>query len=195
MSLPKVIALHGYARTGKDATADLLANRRYRRVAFADPIRDVLYETNPLVTVKNGDRIFIRELVDRVGWDEAKVLFPEVRQLLQGFGMACRHHIGPDVWVNTANRGIQDILAAGYGVVVTDLRFRNEAAILQETYEDQVVLVNVVRPGVGPVNNHVSDQGLPRELFDWTIVNDGTLGNLNNKIGRMLEYFSVQRAA
>lgn len=186
MKLPDVIALHGFAQTGKDTTAELLAKHGYARVAFADPIRDMLAESNPLVTVKNGDKIYLDELIRTVGWDEAKVLFPEVRELLQNFGMAGRHHLGRDVWANAANRRIRRHLAAGWRVVVTDLRFDNEATILQQSYDARLLLAEVIRPGVGPVNGHISDQGLPRELFDWALVNDGTLEDLARRVEQML---------
>lgn len=194
MSLPDVIALHGFAQVGKDTTAVLLREHGYVRVAFADPIRDMLSDANPLVTVKNGDRIYLDELVRTVGWDEAKILFPEVRTMLQQFGMAARHHISEDVWADAANRLIQGHVRDGRRVVVTDLRFPNEVAMLLKSYRDRLLLVELLRPGVGPVNDHISDQGLPPELFDWALVNQGDLGDLRARIARMLEYSSDQRA-
>ena len=49
-----IIGLTGYAQSGKDSVADILVkNYGYTRIAFADPIRKLLYETNP--AVKDGD--------------------------------------------------------------------------------------------------------------------------------------------
>jgi len=77
-----IIGLSGRAGSGKDEVAKVLVDLYgYKRIAFADAIRDALYELNPLVS----DRIRVADLVDEYGWDFAKKNF-EVRRLLQVFG-------------------------------------------------------------------------------------------------------------
>ena len=45
-----IIGLSGYARSGKDAVAQVLVSEfGFKRVAFADPIRDLLYEMDPKI--------------------------------------------------------------------------------------------------------------------------------------------------
>ena len=45
-----IIGLTGYAQSGKDTLANILVeNYGYTRVAFADKIREFLYEVNPMV--------------------------------------------------------------------------------------------------------------------------------------------------
>ncbi len=44
-----IIGLTGYAQSGKDTVANILVERYgFTRVAFADKIREFLYETNPM---------------------------------------------------------------------------------------------------------------------------------------------------
>ena len=48
-----IIGLTGYARSGKDTVAKILVdNYGYKRIAFADKIRELLVEINPIL--ENG---------------------------------------------------------------------------------------------------------------------------------------------
>ena len=51
--------------------------------------------------------------------------------------------------------------------------FENEAEMIRAHSEG--ILVKIVRDGVGPVNTHSSDSGLPDSMFDLIINNDGSL--------------------
>lgn len=75
-----LIGLCGYPGVGKDEVAKYLVTRyEFCRVAFADAMRDDLYKLNPII----GSVWRLADLVDTVGWDVAKRMFPEVRRLLQ----------------------------------------------------------------------------------------------------------------
>ncbi len=77
-----IIGLSGYARSGKDTVAELLVlNYGFKRVAFADGIRDALIALNPIL--HDGHRL--NEVVQMYGWDVAKAK-DEVRRLLQVMG-------------------------------------------------------------------------------------------------------------
>ncbi|MFE2102926.1 hypothetical protein ACFW9W_39100, partial [Streptomyces sp. NPDC059468] len=47
--LPQYIGLHGFAGSGKDAVAKILADYGYERVAFGDKVREALYVLNPVI--------------------------------------------------------------------------------------------------------------------------------------------------
>ena len=87
-----IIGLTGYAQSGKDSVADILVkNYGYTRIAFADPIRKLLYEMNPIV--KDGG-YRVQPVVDSYGWDVAKTAFPEIRTMLQSLGVGARKTFG-----------------------------------------------------------------------------------------------------
>ena len=114
-----IIGLTGYAQSGKDTLAGMLIGlHKYDNRAFADPIRKLLYETNPLV--KDGYRV--KTVVDAYGWDKAKVEFPELRGLLQTLGVGARTVFNDQFWVAQGLAG----LSAGDKIVITDVRFPNE---------------------------------------------------------------------
>lgn len=185
-----IIGLHGYAQSGKDSLAKILVDDfGYTRIAFADILREAIYRLNPIVEANiDIDRgvvvTRVQSLVDSIGWDRAKVEYEEVRRLLQVMGTEVgRQLFYEDIWVDAA---LKDYDPQGK-YVVTDMRFDNEVAAIEGR---KGVLVKVKRPGVGPVNDHVSDAGLPDEAFDLILDNDSTLEVWEDK-GVMLSKWAV----
>ena len=192
----QVIALCGYAGSGKDTAAEALIEQGWQRVSFADPIREMLLAINPYVQVPRKRHwlswfenwlcgpyictpVGMALWWDAGGsWDRLKQISPDIRGLLQRIGTeAGREILGEYVWVDIAYTKIWEAKQAGCpGVVVTDLRFANE----HETVRDpegirdfQSTIIRISRPGVGPVNDHESDQHLAGFEVDHELVNDG----------------------
>jgi dephospho-CoA kinase len=162
-----IIGLTGFARSGKDSVAKvLIENYKFTRVAFADPIRDLLFELNPLL--ENGHRL--SSTVEEYGWEVAKAK-PEVRRLMQTLGVSARKIIDEDLWVIKALRTMDD----DKNYVVTDIRFENELAVLKLSGAQ---IWRVKRSGVGAINNHVSEAQMSTFEVDQTFINDGTLADL-----------------
>lgn len=169
-----ILGLSGYAGAGKDALAGALiaADPTWRRVAFADRLRSVTEAIDPDV---NGIRL--SWLLQLYGWEGLKrhgKHGPAVRGLLQRTGCAVRDHIGPSTWVDAALDGVDG------NVVVTDVRFRNEAEAVQARGG---LVVRVHRPGVGPVNDHPSEVDLDDFRFDRYVVNDSTPAGMVEALG------------
>lgn len=166
---PNIIGLAGYAQSGKDTVASILIEEYgYRRMAFADKIRAILYDLNPDV-----EGLDLKFFVDNDGWDETKSI-PQVRKLLQDLGVAVRSHIHPDVWVSA----VLDHIHPAEKVVITDVRFINEADYITRMGGQ---LWRVIRPGVGAVNDHISEHDL-NDLDLTTILNNGTLEDLKDMV-------------
>lgn len=183
-----IIGLNGYAGSGKDAAAEALVSRGFTRVAFADVLRNILYVTDPWIplvrnesdlsyawrTYQHVERLSF--VVDDIGWDDAKNTYPEIRRLLQVFGTeGGREILGENIWVETALKGIRP----GENVVVTDVRFKNEADYIRS---QGGTVIKIVREGVGPVNNHISDNAMELYKFDHIINNNGTLQDLHDEV-------------
>jgi hypothetical protein len=164
-----IIGLTGYAQSGKDTFASILVEKYgYSRIAFADKIRDFLYGINPMVACSPTG--YIQDLVNLVGWDKAKQE-PQVRRLLQDLGISARDLISEDIWVTAALSSV----SKDQRVVITDVRFENEAAIIKSMGGQ---LWRVKRSGVGPVNDHVSESEMDGYKVDQIFVNNGTLEEL-----------------
>jgi dephospho-CoA kinase len=163
-----IIGLSGYAQSGKDTVANILVEQYgFNRVAFADKIRGLLYEANPTV----NDGLKLQDMVNEYGWDVAKKHL-EVRRLLQELGVGARKLFGENFWVHQAMTSITN---AHSNIVVTDVRFINEANTLK-TNGGQ--LWRVKRPGIGAVNNHLSEHDLDGYKVDQILHNGGTVKEL-----------------
>lgn len=176
---PLLIGLTGYATAGKDAAAVPLIQAGYQRLSFADNLRYLAYYTNPLVAQPHAaNPTYLANVVDSQGWDKAKEN-PSVRRVLQNLGLAARDTFGPDCWVQALHAQRKD----GQRYVITDVRFPNEAAYIQDRGG---ILINITRPGVGPINDHPSETALSGHPADYYITNDGTLLDLNKRVLRVL---------
>jgi hypothetical protein len=166
-----IIGLTGYAQSGKDTVANILVEKYgFERIAFADPIRDMLFEMNP-----NYNDTLLQQAITSQGWDEIKKN-SIVRRMLQNLGVGARKVLGEDVWIIAALRKINDV---NKHYVITDVRFENEAAIIKQLNGE---LWRVIRPGVEAVNNHISEHEMNGYNVDRELHNGGTLEELELSI-------------
>ncbi|MFJ3248332.1 hypothetical protein [Streptomyces sp. NPDC086782] len=170
------IGIIGRARVGKDtAGAWLVENRGYRRVALADPLKAAALELDPIVEVTGvGDYYRLGEEVARWGWEGVKDDTPEVRRILQELGRAIRT-LDPDFWLRAALKKTQEANDAGVPVVITDVRYPNEAASLRRA---GFHLIHIHRPDV-PQLDHESEGALGTGDAGYTLLNTGTIRQLH----------------
>jgi hypothetical protein len=81
-----------------------------------------------------------------------------------------------DSWIAAAVRKMQD---EDGKYVLPDVRFPNEWVAVKRLGG---ATVRIERPGVGPVNGHLSEIALDSYSFDWLIVNDGTAADLRRSV-------------
>ncbi len=164
-----IIGLSGYAQSGKDTVASyLMKEHGFIRIAFADNIRRILYDMNPMIGPEP-----LQVKVDVDGWDAAKQ-HPEVRRLLQVLGVSARNHIDSEVWINSAlDRVMND------RIVITDVRFLNEARAIKERGGE---IWRIERPGVDAVNGHISETEMDTYKYDQTLINEASLTHLYNQV-------------
>ncbi|MFE9026219.1 hypothetical protein ACFYOA_08145 [Streptomyces iakyrus] len=186
----KHVGLIGKARSGKDSVASRLVwTRNYSRVAFADPLKAMAMRLNPYVDASTDidGRIELERLsqtVELIGWERAKDEVPEVRRVLQNIGQAQREH-DEDYWVRLALRKVDAADSWKLPVVISDVRYRNEAEALRKR---GFVLIHVTRPGASAGENadHASETELDGFHTDLTIGNTGTLDDLNRVVDSLL---------
>lgn len=176
------IGIIGRARVGKDTAGKwLVDNRGYRRVSFADPLRDCALKLDPIVSAEQDARL--REVIELEGWERAKDIYPEVRRTLQRIGQGIRA-IDSDFWLRTALDKVTAANESGVPVVITDVRYPNEADSLRRA---GFHLVYIERPDV-PQLDHESEKALTADDAGYTIRNDGDLYNLL----AMVELFALR---
>lgn len=190
-----LIGIMGRKRAGKDTVAArLVQHHGYTRFAFADPMREALLALDPRIDVDNSDAepfpVLLSAVVHSVGWERAKEL-PEIRRLLQRFGTEMgRAHFGEDFWVDLLWRqidahntrevaGLRVRTPYPRPVVITDVRFPNEAARIKR---EGGTLVRIVRTSdILHDDPHASESALDGWSADAVIHNDSTIDRLNDR--------------
>lgn len=174
----KLLGITGKAGSGKDELAKYLWEEHdFTRMAFADPLRSAARHIFGLSWDQMTNRDVKEKTLNR--WK----LSP--RQILQRLGTeSIRDVFGPDVWVTRWQIGY-DLIKDTDNVVVTDVRFDNEAEAIRA---NGGIIIQIIRPGINPVAEHSSEAGLSKPA-DFIIENDGTLPDLYVKIVDLMENF------
>jgi hypothetical protein len=176
------IALMGRARSGKDTVAARLVERHgFTRVAFADPLKEMALEIDPVIPTAYGIHVRLARLVADSGWEFAKG-YPEVRRILQHCGQTVRDR-APGFWVALALRAVD---AAPGPVVLSDVRYPNEAEALRAR---GFRLIRIIRPGYvqNSAKLHVSETALDRYPPDIAVVNAGSLSELHERADSLVK--------
>lgn len=195
-----VIGLGGHLGAGKDEVADhLVAEHGFVKMGMSDPLADALYILNPRINIGWGNEAsetvkgvfipgmiyFYQDIVETVGYVEAKTV-KEIRRWLQVLGTEVgRQLIDEDVWVKAARKKISNLQLAGhYDVVITGIRYPNELQMLKD---DGNVSAFIRRPGFAG-DAHSSEQSLKAEDFNFIIDNHGTLEDLRENVDGFIEH-------
>lgn len=180
-----IIGLCGYKNSGKDAVAAyLIKTYDFERKAFADPLKhSVAALLNiPMQDVdkfKNDPEMYVDLRPNNPGYfSESRLSF---REFLQRYGTeAHRDVFGKGFWLD-ATLPIKSYV--GKSIVVTDVRFQNEADRIKELGG---LLVQVYKPTIDVNDDHPSETEHLKFKFDHTITNRGTMTLLFDKIEMMM---------
>lgn len=178
--MTRLIGLAGAKESGKDEVADhMVRSHGWMRKFFSAPLLEHMMILDPLIQLDHPVHVYtagtvlpLSEILEHESYTMAK-RHREFRRLLQVYGTdIIRHKIGEDYWVRAMKQEICSAWSGGRDVVVTGVRFDNEAAMIRRLGG---IVLEVVRPGYGGDDPHVSEQGVHA---DETIMNDGTLNDL-----------------
>ena len=185
----KLIGLTGRARAGKDTVGEILAREAgYATMSFAAPIK----EACKVAFALSDEQLFGNEKEAPIKHLGGK----SPRQIMQLFGTDfARDMICDDIWLQVAERRMISVKhqvtstspLAGFipaGIVFTDVRFDNEAQWVRDQGGE---VWQIERKDIDPVSEHVSEAGVPEDLVDLIILNNGTLGDLRLMVLESLE--------
>lgn len=168
-----LIGLCGAAGSGKDTVASMLTG--FYRVAFADPLYEMVSIVTGLLTEDLQDREIKEQEIDWIG--------KSPRQMLQTLGTEWgRDTISQSLWIDIGMRRIERLLAEGRNVVVTDVRFDNEAAAIKAAGGEVWKVLRGEGCVKGVSMRHASEGGIGEVLIDKIIGNWGSLARLRQTV-------------
>ena len=173
----KLVGIHGRATAGKDTAGAVFIKAGYRRLSFADALKECV----AVIAGEPSDNFFTME--GKEGF--SPVLNTTRRVALQNVGNAMRETLDEEIWIRRALAGWDQ--AGRPPTVITDVRYPNEAAAIRGMGG---TIIQILRPGasglVGEAANHVSEVPLNYDLIDIDVHNDGTVGELNHEISKIV---------
>jgi hypothetical protein len=175
----RLIGLHGLPQSGKDSIGDILCQRHdFARLAFAGPLKDMLIAGLGLTRaeIDGGDK---EQVIARFG------VTP--RYLLQTLGTEWgRGMVRGDLWIAVADQRMKHYRAISASVVITDVRFENEADYVRRQGGE---IWHVRRPRSGVVVNlHESNLRLPIAAgIDSVVDNSEGLAQLQDQVALALK--------
>ena len=178
----QLIGLAGRAGSGKDTVAHFLCETHgFVQISLADPLRDGLKAMLGLT----DEQLHRRDLKETpMDW-----LGKSPRELLQTLGTEWgREHVAPDFWLRVAERRIARIKASSpwlhiAGIVLSDIRFENEADWLREQGGQVWHIKRNEAPQLGSqAAAHRSEQHILAEAGEPHINNFGTLEALYDQV-------------
>lgn len=174
-----ILGITGLAQSGKDTCASYLIDAYgFQRKAFADKVKEFSYLINSE----------LREAVDAVGWEATKKI-PTYRRFLQDVGHNARLTFDSNFWVDQALGYHDSTLYDGNNkFVVSDARYSNE---FDRVWWLGGKMVRVTRPGLGMVNNHVTETQHLLIPVDYEVINDGSLEKLYRQLDKIMEELSI----
>lgn len=170
---PPVIGIAGRARVGKDTLASFIeAEYGGYRYSLATPIRHML---------RAGLGI---DLDDDYWAARKEQVLPGLghspRTLMQTLGTEWgRNTIHPDLWVVLAHAVLTRM---GPGMIVSDVRFDNEAAWIRR---EKGVVIHLYRDDAPEVAAHTSENGVSVRPEDIQLYNRGSLEDLQFAVTKL----------
>lgn len=179
---PTIVGITGFARSGKDTCAEWFTQHGYTKRAFADALRNLALDIDPIITARavtlNNTPVLFKEtyrtLLYERGYENAKDNEPGFRQFLKDLGNGVRKHVGEDAWVRAC------LDTAPRYTVVSDVRFVNEAAAVMGWGGPSSLVIRVTRPNCDAESEFEAQ--VPEIPVFAEVANDGTIDDLHTKL-------------
>jgi len=177
-AVPRIAGFGGYARSGKDTAAGMLVEQHgHRLLSFGTYVAALLREINPAVEIEADRYERAGDLLDRVGYEQAKAV-PDFVRMLQDLGTG----------INTRDNGlwarlVMADLPADQRGVITGIR---SLAQIDAVRQAGGLTIWVTRPGIEPRNAHRNELEVGPDDFDVVLANDGDLADLAATLNTVL---------
>jgi hypothetical protein len=169
-----LIGICGRKNTGKTTAAKYLCNKLSNtvEVSFSDPIKDICgivfgWNKEQLNSTSNKDW---KEQVDKsASLIHGQPIVPRKVMQLIGTDMF-RKQFSEDCWINIARERVRSLREQGFNVIISDVRFQNEADMIKSS---NGIIIKLLNNSI-LVDEHIS------EITSDSIVADYEISNLYN---------------
>lgn len=180
LQAPTFIGIGGKKTSGKDTVANIIA----KKIKEVNGNAEIVHIATPL---KRRVAQFIEnreaDYVDLSTFDRDKEAAKyniggkniSWREALQKEGALMREIYGEDVWINK----MKFSPVASDVIIVPDIRYANEVKFIQDKGG---VLIYIERPSLLNNDKHPSENSVDATYFDHTIVNEGPIEELEEKV-------------
>lgn len=189
-SLPLVVGITGYKRSGKDTIAKYIIDhyKRFVKYAFADPVRqaamaffgwDLEYMEKHKEEIDEFWGVSPRQALQFIGTEVGRVGFAQQYPQFQ-------KTTGNDIWIKRLQKFVNS-KPSDTNFVVSDMRFHNEFDHIMFSDNYRAFTIGVTRPGTGG-DLHASEQEIPDliERCDYQIDNCQSLTELYREINNAM---------
>jgi len=183
----KILGLTGYKQSGKSTLAMVArTDFNFRPMAFADELKEIVGNLWPAFS----DAQLYGELKEEV----VKEYGRSAREVLQVVGTDLFRTYDPDVWVRALRATIKAYYnqmgpTSGRTIVIDDIRFDNEAALIHELGGEVWEVRRRAKGGRLGADHHPSEQGLIEVTPNMVILNSFGLDEYTAMCQRKLQEF------
>lgn len=182
-----VIGVIGKMGSGKSTVAHILLEKHnFVSIAVADPLKRI-----------------VQEMFDIPGeclWGPSEARTGQIREMLQKLGTDYGRYFDEDLWANKLHNRIKSLRQKkvdpffpdyvftnpGMNVVVSDIRFPNEAKVIRSLGGTLCKVVRDVVPQRDATDHHISETAMDNIRYDYTIINNGSLEDLENAVDAVM---------
>lgn len=173
--MTQLIGLHGPARSGKDTVgAMLIEDYNFEKLSFASYIRQFIAD---ILGISLLELEHVKDEID-------PTLGVSPRVMMQTLGTDWgRNMINQELWVIALETKLRKLLPTATGVVITDVRFENEAGMIRKLGGN---MWHITRPTAAPVAAHISEAGIRPDDTDCELDNSGNINDLYLSVSNAL---------
>jgi len=181
------IGLFGKANVGKNTTGDIIISEleklrneklQFRSLAFADPVKNIVKMMFPKVQINHlfGPSHFRNTIIEDARDKNGRPL--TIRQALLDVGTGLGRAYNDNIWLDNMASKIEEAESDNIdGVVITDVRFKNEFYWLKSLNFKLIKIERETHVKISHVSETLQDS-IPINDFDFVVQNNGTLDEL-----------------
>jgi len=174
-----IIGITGKKHHGKDTLGKILVDKyNYKKMAFADNLK----EACRIIFGLSDEQLYgdMKETNDEFWKTSPRNLFQYIgTDMFRNMIGKIMPHVGNDIWIKSLEKNIIDSINNSNNIVITDVRFPNEAMMIKK---HGGIIIKIVRPDANNIDNHISECLIDDIKYDIKIINDNDVKYLDEQL-------------